>query len=151
MPVDEGGIDSAGIFVTAGVDTGAARLGVGAQRADASDRRVSHLGRSTVAVLSRLDGQGLSHDGAAMSEQLQLGHGSATGRDGHLGRRLDGMRASRGRQRTQLGGRGRLQEGAHGLGLAQGSLHDEQQVVFEQSFVLEWFGRGGTTLTVWFS
>lgn len=72
--------------------------------------------------LARLDGESLAHDGAAMGEQLQLGDGAATRRGG-LGRR-----AGRRRQGAQRGGRGLLQEGAHGLGLPKNSVHDGFEV-----------------------
>lgn len=56
-----------------------------------------------------LDDHGLAHDGAAVSQDLQFGDGSAAG---------GGLGAGGRRHGAQGGDRGLLHEGAHGLGLA---------------------------------
>ena len=58
--------------------------------------------------------EGLAHDGAAAGQDLEVGHGTASGA-GTSGRR----------EGAQSGGRGALEEGAHGPGLLEHCLHDE--------------------------
>lgn len=70
--------------------------------------------QSHLAGLCGLDSQSLSHNRAAASDGLQIGHAATTGR-GLAGGRREG--AERGRSRL-------LQEGAHGLGLAKNGVHD---------------------------
>ena len=55
----------------------------------------------------------LSHDRAPASEDLEIGHGSSTGRN---------MASGRG-ERSKCGGRGLVEEGAHGAGLPEEGLH----------------------------
>ena len=58
----------------------------------------------------------LAHDRAAAGEDLKIGHGSSTGGD----------MASSGRgEGTKSGGRGLIEEGTHGTGLPEKSLHCE--------------------------
>lgn len=61
-----------------------------------------------------LDGEGLAHDGATVSQSLQVGHGtSARARAG----------PSSGGQRAKRGRRAALEEWAHGPGLLEKGLH----------------------------
>lgn len=69
----------------------------------------THLAR-----LCGLDSQCLSHDGAATSNGLQVGHAATTGR-GMAGRRREG---------SERGRRSLLQERAHGLRLTKNCVHD---------------------------
>lgn len=99
-------LHGASLLVTARVNPSLVRAGW--------RREGTNAGRS--AILGRLHGHGLAHDGAAVRIQLQLGHGAAAGR---------GSRAGAGGRRhgPQSGGRGRLEERAHGLGLTQDAVH----------------------------
>lgn len=71
-----------------------------------------------VAIASSLHGKRFAHDGAATSEDLEVRH--ASGARGNFGADSD----SRGRGKgAEGGGRRLMKERAHGLGLAQKSLH----------------------------
>lgn len=71
-----------------------------------------------VAGTSALDGKGLSHDGAALPEHLEVRHASSTGGDI--------VASGRGRKRAKRGGGRLVEERAHGPRLAEKSLHDGQ-------------------------
>lgn len=102
----DGGIHGAGLLVPAGVNAGPRGLRIPGKGPEGSG----------AVMLSRLHGHGLSHDGAPVAEQLQLGHGAAA-------RRRSNLWTSRSRQSAQRGGGRLLQEGAHGLGLAEDGIH----------------------------
>lgn len=117
---DDGGLDGAGLVGAASVQAalghpGAVGVlggdGAGGQAGDAS-------GSADAADLCGLDGEGLAHDGAAVGQALQTGHGASAWGRGSLG-----GRASRGGQRAQGRGGSLLHEGAHGLGLPENSVH----------------------------
>lgn len=72
-------------------------------------------------MLRRLHGEGLAHNRAAVGVQLQLGHGTTTGRR---------LVTGRGGQSAQRGGRGRLEKRADGFGLAQDGVHGDSVGVF---------------------
>jgi hypothetical protein len=63
----------------------------------------------------RLHSQSLAHDGAAASQDLEVGHGTSTGAG-----------ASSGRESTQGSGSGALEEGAHSPGLLKHCLHGDE-------------------------
>lgn len=94
---------------TAGVDGGL--VGGGGLVGEGTDA-------GSAAVTGGLDGEGLAHDGTALGEDLQLGHGAAAGRG-----RADGLGTGSRRHGPESGGRGRLEERAHGLGLAKDGIH----------------------------
>lgn len=106
----DGAVDGPGLLVAARMN--ASLAGLGGTR-DGTER-------SSHSKLGGLDSQRLAHDGAAVAEQLQLGHGAATGRHLRTGCR---------RQRTQRRGRGLLQERAHCLGLAKDTIHDGSMAI----------------------
>lgn len=106
----ERSLDGSGLVGATGVNLGLARLGVAGEAAHSSGS-----GGSSNTDARGLDGKSLAHDGAALAKQLQLGDGAAAWR-GLLG-------TGRGRESPKSGGRGLLQEGAHGLGLSKNSIH----------------------------
>lgn len=105
--LQDGAIDGPGFLVTRGMDASLAGLGLA---------RVSTQSSSSESIPGRLNGHGLSHNGAAMGVDLQLRHGTTAGR---------GPGASRGRQGSQRGGRSSLQERAHGFGLTKNAVHGD--------------------------
>lgn len=87
---------------------------------------------------SALNSQGLVHDRASSSNELQVGNGAAT-------RRLVGG----GREGAQSCGRGLLQEGTDALGLAKESLHFSSVSIAKlrrvsecRRMCVEWKGEG---------
>lgn len=100
------GVNSAGLLGAAGMDTSLVDLGLAREGTKSSGDSNS--------ISGRLNGHGLSHDGAAVSKDLKLGHGAAAWR--RLG-------ASRSRQGPKSGGRGGLEERTHGLGLTENAIH----------------------------
>lgn len=84
---------------------------VGLDAGDAGGTGSEPLG---TAHTGTLHGEGLAHDGAAAGQDLEVGHGAASGA-GTSGRGKG----------AQSGGRGALEEGAHGPGLLEHCLHDE--------------------------
>lgn len=75
-------------------------------------------GEGAVARTGALHSEGLSHDGAAPGEHLEVGH-AASARGDMVARRCRGKRA-------QSRGRRLVEERAHGPRLAQNRLHDGQ-------------------------
>lgn len=71
--------------------------------------------QSSITTTSALHSERLAHDGAALSDDLQVRHHAATGRG------LVDLAARR--QGAQSGGRSLAQERAHGVRLAEESLH----------------------------
>lgn len=108
-------VNSPSFVVTTGVNLclGAFRMA----RVVAQSGYAGGPGHTSLANPGRLDGKSLSHDGASLAKQLQLGEGAAA--------RRRSLRASRGRQGAE-GSRGRLlEEGTHGLGLTKDGVHGQ--------------------------
>jgi hypothetical protein len=104
-------LDSSGLAVVAGMESCFPSACFSRESPDgskSSDPAEPHLAR-----LCGLHSEGLSHDGAATSNGLQIGHAATTGR---------GL-AGRGREGAKRGRRGLLQEWAHGLRLAKYGVH----------------------------
>lgn len=72
-------------------------------------------GKNSVAGAGTLDGKRLTHNGAAASDKLQVGHAAATGRSAVSGGR--GGEGPQGRRR------GLVQEGTHSPRLVKKRLH----------------------------
>lgn len=68
-----------------------------------------------IAISCTLDSQGLSHDRASASKDLQVGHGSSARRYVTCG----------GGEGAESGGRGLVKERAHGTRLSEKSLHSD--------------------------
>jgi len=83
----------------------------GAESCHTSRTRCKALGAGHTGTL---DSQRLAHDGAAASQNLEVGHGASTGADAGTGGCCE---------RAQRGGRGALEEWAHGPGLLEEGLH----------------------------
>ena len=104
-------LDSSGLAVVAGMESCFPSACFSRESPDgsqSSDPTEPHL-----AGLCGLHSEGLSHDGAATGNGLQIGHAAAAGR---------GL-AGRGREGAKHGRRGLLQEWAHGLRLAKYGVH----------------------------
>lgn len=115
---------------TAGVDpsprdpavVSSSRVVAGRESSKTSGRR-THEGSPRTRRLHR---HGLAHDGAAVGKDLELGHGAATRGRSRRRRRLLRRGADRRRRERPQGRRRRLlQEGAHGLGLAENGVHGD--------------------------
>lgn len=83
----------------------------GAESCHTSRTRCKALGAGHTGTL---DSQRLAHDGAAASQNLEVGHGASTGAGAGTGGCCE---------RAQRGGRGALEEWAHGPGLLEEGLH----------------------------
>lgn len=125
---------------TAGVDASLAALVEGREVAETSNggRGATHAAAG-LAHAGGLDGEGLAHDGAALSEQLEAREGASAGRGDSLVLLLvldscSGGRAAtgRGREGAEGGGRDLLEERAHCLGLAEDGVHGGSVVVAEK-------------------
>jgi hypothetical protein len=92
----------------------------------------SHATESHLAGLGGLHGERLSHDGAATSNGLQVGHAATT----------RGSVAGRGRERAEGSRRGLLQERTHGLRLTKYGVHDGRIDSFSSFGIVFFFLRG---------
>lgn len=78
------------------------------------------------AILCSLSVHSFAHDGAPTSEDLEIGHGSSTGRN----------MTSAGGEGSKGGGRCFVEEGTHGTGLPEKSLHCEESNVVRYAELL---------------
>ena len=106
LTAKEGILDSSSITVVAGVDPGLS----GFARESPNGTKSSSATQTHSARLCGLDSESLSHDGAATSNGLQIGHTAAT--------------TGGGREGSKSGGGRLLQERAHRLRLTKYSVHD---------------------------
>ena len=115
LTVQDGTIDGPGLAVAASVNLSLTTLGLAGVVAEASNGGGS-AGHTSLANAGGLNGESLPHDGASLTQQLELGDGTTARGD---------LRASRGRQSAE-GGRGcLLEKGAHGLGLTKDGVHGQ--------------------------
>jgi hypothetical protein len=105
LTAKEGILDSSSITVLAGVDPGLS----GFTRESPNGTKRSSATKTYSARLCGLNSEGLSHDGAATSNGLQIGHAATT--------------TGGGREGSKSGGGRLLQERAHGLRLTKHSVH----------------------------
>lgn len=93
-------------------------------------------GKGAVARTGALHSKGLSHNGAALAEYLEVRHASSAGRNIVAG--------SRGRERAKRGGGRLMKEWAHSPRLAEKGLHDDQwggQANVEGGWLLQMCGK----------
>lgn len=113
-----------GLLVSARGKTGGVAVGTvqfpladgGPHRLECGDSGGARGEALGAAETSTLHGQSLVHDRAAAGDDLQIGHGTASGA---------GVGTSSGRERAESGGGCALEEWAHRTGLLQESLHSE--------------------------
>lgn len=103
-------LDSSSLTVVAGVKSCFSSACLSREGPDGTES--SHATEPHLAGFCGLHSEGLSHDGAATSNGLQIGHAATTWR-----------LAGRGGEGAKRGRRGLLQEWAHGLRLAKYSVH----------------------------
>jgi hypothetical protein len=107
-------LDSSGLTIVSSMESGFPTACFSRESPDGSEG--SDATEPHLAGLCGLHGEGLSHDGAATSNGLQIGHAATTWR---------GL-AGRGGEGAQSGWGSLLQEWAHGLRLTKNSVHDGQ-------------------------
>jgi hypothetical protein len=114
LTAEQSVLDSSGFALGTGMESCFSSACLARESPDGSES--SNATESHLAGLCGLHGEGLSHDGAATSNGLQIGHAATTGGD-LTGRGGGGEGAKRGRG-------GILQKWAHCLRLAKYGVHD---------------------------
>lgn len=117
---EQGILDSSSLTGAAGMDSCPCSAGFPSKGPDGTES--SYTTKPDLAGLRSLNSHGLPHDGAAASNGLQIGHAATAGRGmagGSRGR-------DRGRERSQGGRRGLLQERTHRLRLSEEGVHDRE-------------------------